>query len=62
MVQSQWFKMGGDKRLQPPKLVFMIKEVGEAPINTPSMAPKPTSDAIQSRPDITEPPEEIQGM
>ena len=69
MVQSSWFQMGGDKRLQPPKLVYLIKEIGEShqPPSSHdtsqkiSIAIKPTINGkIQPRPDIIEPPEEIQ--
>ena len=63
--------MGGDKRLQPPKLVYLIKEIGESHGGPPghgqesgqkmSIAIKPTINGkIQPRPDIIEPPEEIQ--
>ena len=62
MVNSQWFKMGsGEKRLQPPKLVFMIKECADQPQRSVvgTVVPKPDPGKLQPRPDIAEPPEEV---
>ena len=48
---------GGEKRLQPPMLVALIKECVK---EQRSIIPTPDPSAIRTRPDITEPPEEIQ--
>ena len=57
IVTSSWFRQGGEKRLQPPMLVALIKECVK---EQRSIIPTPDPSAIRTRPDITEPPEEIQ--
>ena len=57
IVTSGWFRQGGEKRLQPPMLVSLIKDCVK---EQRSIIPTPDPSAIRTRPDITEPPEEIQ--
>ena len=47
------FRRGGDKRLQPPKMVQIIKEIA-------ALARQSNQETIQpQRPDVVDPPESI---